>query len=132
VPESKERTVLRACSGDLDSAEFSPNGSYIVTASSSDRAVKLWSTASGHEMAALASPNESGGVRPGLTRAAFNSDGTRIVILSGVEDPRVIRVFPTPQELIDFARSMVPRQLTPCERQRYFLPVKGDVGECAE
>ena len=43
---------------------------------------------------------------------------------------RVIRVFPTPQDMIDYARTVVPRKLTPCERKRFFLPVEGDVGEC--
>jgi hypothetical protein len=32
--------------------------------------------------------------------------------------------------LIDYAKSVVPRKLTPCQRKRFFLPVEGDVGEC--
>jgi hypothetical protein len=100
-----------------------------VTASSKDRTVRLWATQSGREIAVLARSSEEV-VRPALTRAAFSSDGTRIVIVSGLESPRIVRVFPTPKDLIDFARSLVPRQLTVCERRRYFLPVEGDVGDC--
>ena len=125
----RRRIVLRAHSGDVSSAQFSPNGSYVVTASSKDRTVRLWATQSGREIAVLARPSEEV-VRPALTRAAFSSDGTKIVIVSGEESVRVIRVFPTPQDLIDYARSVVPRELTPCERQRYFLPVQGEVGDC--
>ena len=43
---------------------------------------------------------------------------------------RVFDVFPTTQALIDHARSSVSRQLTACERQRFFLPVDGEVGDC--
>ena len=69
-------------------------------------------------------------VEPALTRAAFSSDGTRIAIVSGEESVRIVRAFPTPQDLIDYAHSIVPRELTPCERRRFFLPVEGDVGDC--
>ena len=34
------------------------------------------------------------------------------------------------QAMIDHARSVVPRVLTPCERKRFFLPVEGEVGDC--
>jgi hypothetical protein len=32
--------------------------------------------------------------------------------------------------LIDHARSIVPRQLTACERKRFFLPAESGVGDC--
>jgi len=130
VPDGKEAAVLRASSGAVESAQFSPNGDYVVTASSIDRTVRLWSARSGREIATLASPSEGGVVRPALTRAVFSPDGTKIVISSGGENVRIARVFPTPQDLIDYAKAVVPRQLTPCERQRYFLPVNDDVGDC--
>ena len=129
VSDWKQRAVLRAHSGEVGSARFSPNGSYVVTASRKDRTVRLWATQSGREIAVLASPSEEV-VRPALTKAAFSADGTRIIIVSGLENPRIIRVFPTLQELIDFARSVVPRELTPCERQRYFLAIEGGAGDC--
>ena len=65
-----------------------------------------------------------------FTRAAFNSDGTRIVIVSADEGVRIVRTFQTPQQLIDYAKSVVPRKLTPCERRRFFLPVEGNFEDC--
>ncbi|MBE1706491.1 MULTISPECIES: winged helix-turn-helix domain-containing protein [Mesorhizobium] len=121
--------VLRGHSGALDSAEFSPNGLYVVTASSEDRTVRLWATQSGRQIAVLASQDEAT-VRPSLTRAAFSSDGTRVAIISGEERVRIVRVFQTPNDLIDFARRTVPRELTPCERRSFFLPADPATGIC--
>jgi hypothetical protein len=77
----------------------------------------------------LASPEEEV-ARPAPTRAAFNSDGTRVVIVSQNEGVRVIQVFQTLQDFIDFANQTVPRELTACERRRFVIPVEGDVGAC--
>ena len=88
-----------------------PTVVYVLTASSQDGTVRLWAAQSGREMAVLASPEEEN-KRPAPTRAAFNSDGTRVVIVSYEESVRVIRVFQTPQDLIDFAKQTVPRELT--------------------
>jgi WD40 repeat protein len=113
----------------VSSAAFSPNASYVVTASSQNRTVRLWDTNSGQQIAVLADSGKAG-VETALTRAAFSLDGTRIAVISGEESVRVFRVFPTPQELINYAHSVVPRELTSCERKRYFLPVQGAVGDC--
>ncbi len=37
---------------------------------------------------------------------------------------------PLAQAMIDHAKSIVPRALTPCERKRFFLPGEGEVGDC--
>jgi WD40 repeat protein len=128
VPDGTEKLVLKGHSGDVGSAQFSPNGAYVVTASSKDRTVRLWEARSGREIALLAGPSEEV-VRPALTRAAFNSDGTKIAIVSR-ESVRIVRVFPTLQDLIAYAQHTVPRELTACERRRFFLPVQGEVGDC--
>ena len=129
VSAGTEKVVLRGHSGAVDSAQFSPNGLYVVTASSQDRTVRLWGAQSGREIAVLARREEKAN-RPALMRAAFGSDGTRIAIVSGEESVRIIRVFHTPQDLIDHAKQTVPRELTACERRRFFLPEKGDGGNC--
>ncbi len=129
VPDGTERVALRGHGGAVTSAQFSPNGLYVLTASTQDGTARLWAARTGREMAVLAS-SEKENKRPAPTRAAFNSDGTRVVIASYGEEVRVIRVFQTPQELIDFAKQTVPRELTACERRRFFLPVKGDVSDC--
>ena len=100
-----------------------------MTASFQDRTVRLWTAQSGRQMAILVSPDEEN-KRPAPTRATFNSDGTRVVIVSFKQDPRVVRVFPTPEDLIDFAKQTVSRELIACERRRFFLPVEGDADDC--
>jgi WD40 repeat protein len=129
VPDGTERVVLRGHTGGVNSAQFSANGRYVVSASFQDRTVRLWAVQSGREMAVLAGQEEEGG-RPPVSRAGFSVQGTRIVIISDTEGIRVIRVFQTPQQLVDHAKRIVPRQLTACERQRFFLPVEGDVSAC--
>lgn len=129
VPDGMEKVVLRGHSGDVSSAQFSPGGQYVVTASSQDRTVRLWAVQSGREISVLASPGEEV-APPRLTRAAFNSDGTRIAIVSGEESVRVVGAFPTLQDLIAYAKQTVPRELTACERRRFFLPVEGEIGDC--
>ncbi|UVK56935.1 AAA family ATPase [Mesorhizobium sp. AR02] len=124
-----ETAALRGHSGAVDSAQFSPSGLYVVTASSEDRTVRLWATQSGRQVAVLASQDEAT-VRPGLTRADFSSDGTQVAIVSGEERVRIVRVFQTPNDLIDFARRTVPRELTPCERRSFFLPEDPATGTC--
>ena len=71
---------------------------------------------------------------PGHSRpvryAAFSPDGRRVVTVSGDKTVLVFNVYPTTQDLIDHARAVVPRELTPCERKHFFLPVEGGVGDC--
>jgi WD40 repeat protein len=127
--DGAEHAVLRGHAGAVGSAEFSPGGFYAVTASSADRTVRLWAVQSRRQIAILSGREGTTG-GPALTRAAFSPDGIWIAALSGDESVRIIRIFQTPQELIDYARELAPRQLTPCERRRFFLPVEGEVGEC--
>ena len=130
VKDGGEVLVLRGHDGGVTNAAFNPSGRYVVTASSQDRTVRLWAGESGRQIAILAGEVSKTNVQPAFTRAEFNSDGTRVTIVSGDDSARIVRVFPTPQDLIDYARNVVPRELTPCERRRFFLPVEGDVGEC--
>jgi WD40 repeat protein len=53
--------------------------------------------------------------------AAFSPDGSKVVTASYDRSARIWRVFRTTQELIDYARSIVPRQLTPEQRKQFFL-----------
>lgn len=130
VKDGAEQAILRGHSAALSSAIFSPNGSYVVTASASERTVRLWDVETGQEITVLTEKRSADNIEPALTRAVFSSDGTRIAIVSGEDNARIVRLFPTPRELVDYARSVVPRELTPCERKRYFQPVNGAVGDC--
>ncbi|TMJ35382.1 MAG: hypothetical protein E6G89_18710 [Alphaproteobacteria bacterium] len=129
VSDGKQTAILSGHRGVVTTAQFSPNGLYVMTASSQDRTVRLWAAQSGRQIAILAS-HEDKANRPVLTRAAFNSDGTKVVIISGEDGVRLVNTFQTPQLLIDYAKSIVPRGLTPCERRHFFLPVQGDIVDC--
>lgn len=103
-------------------ARFSPNGQRIVTAGNGIS--KLWDVATGGEIAAL------GDHEGWADSAVFDHTGQRVVTAAEDGVTRVFEVFPTTQDLIDHARSIVPRELTPCERKRFFLLVENDPGSC--
>ncbi len=65
---------------------------------------------------------------PGRRRTTLA--GRHIVTSSSDKTARIFNVYPTTQDLIDHAKSIVPRDLTPCERKRFFLPVEAEVGDC--
>jgi WD40 repeat protein len=123
--------VLDSGEGAVTEAVFSPNGRYALTVSPQSRAVRLWSVDSGRVIARLAGDPIAKGA-PAVTGASFSSDGTRVVVFSGEKFAETFRVFPTTQDLIAYARHIVPRELTPCEREQFFLPVHTDEGECAQ
>ena len=78
----------------------------MVTAAG-DNTARLWDAATGEELAVLE------GHEGDVTHAAFSPDGGRVLTAS--DTSRLLRGLPSGQELIDLARSMVPRQLTPEE-----------------
>jgi WD40 repeat protein len=96
------------------SAAFSPDGTRVVTASD-DHTARLWDAASGKELVTLEGHTDT------VLSAAFSPDGTRVVTASWDRTARTWRVFRTTQELISYARSIVPRQLTPEQRKQFFL-----------
>ncbi len=64
--------VLKGHTADLAGADFSPDGSKVVTASS-DHSARIWDTKTGAVIATL------GGHTEGVRSASFSSDGTRVV-----------------------------------------------------
>jgi Tol biopolymer transport system component len=96
------------------SAVFSPDSTRVVTASA-DQTARLLDAATGKALATLE------GYTAPVRSAAFSPDGTRVVTASDDKTARIWRVFPTTQALIEYARSIVPRQLTPAQRKQFFL-----------
>lgn len=130
IPDGLQRGALRRQGEDPGYVAFSANGAYIVTASSSNRSARLWDAASGREVAVLADQRGTTGTRSIALQPAVSPDGTRIAVASGYRTVQIIRVFSTLDEIIAFAHRSVPRDLTPCERRRFFLPVEGEAAGC--
>ena len=56
----------------------------------------------------------------GVGSLAFSPDGTRIVTASDDNTARIWRIFPTTRALVDYARSVMPRELTGDHRVEFF------------
>lgn len=130
VEDGLERATLEGHSGGVSGARFSPNGVYVVTASAEDHTVRLWDAKTGKELTELTGKRFSSLTNRTPTSAVFNADGTQIAIVSGERGARIVRLLPTLNDLIEYAHSVVPRELSACERKRFFLPVDGQVEAC--
>jgi hypothetical protein len=56
-----------------------------------------------------------------VSLTAFSPDGRRFAIASEEGTARVGPIFPTTQDLVDYARAVMPRQLDENERKTFFL-----------
>ena len=114
VASGAEIGVLRGHTLDVGHDDFSPDGNRIVTASA-DNTARVWDSANGEEIAFLHGHTDS------VIYAAFSPDGSRIVTASEDKTARLWPYFPTTQALIDYARCIVPRQLTKEQREQFLL-----------
>jgi WD40 repeat protein len=106
--------ALRGHTGPVVDAAFDPSGKRVITASS-DGTARLWDTAMGAQLAVLR------GHEAGLTSAVFDHTGSRVVTASADCTARIWRVLPTVRELVEHARAIMPRELTPEQRKQFFL-----------
>jgi len=106
--------VLQGHKLEVYHAAFSPDGAQVVTASG-DRTARLWSVSSGKLLKVLQGHDSR------VFQAAFSPDGTQVVTASSDNTARLWTVFRTTQDLIDYANQLVPRCLTPVQRQQFFL-----------
>jgi len=96
-------------------AEFSPDGTQIVTASM-DGTARLWDAASGKEQAVL-KPTSANGQSDPIVRAFFSPDGQYVATLG--QSGRVSLWAATWDMLLHLAQERSLRQLTPEECSRY-------------
>jgi dipeptidyl aminopeptidase/acylaminoacyl peptidase len=115
--------VFNGHKGPVYQAAFSPVGDRVVTVSA-DGTARVWDAATGSPITILE------GHEADVFSAAFSQDGSRVVTASEDSTARVFYLFETTQDLIDHARSIVPRELTACERKRFFLPAESGAGDC--
>lgn len=105
-----EVAVLRGHEYAVTSAQFSPDGEYIVTAGK-DKTARVWEALTGNEVAILR------GHEGEITNAQFSPDGKYIVTAS---DDGTVRVYLAHSEdLIALAKTRVTRDLTCEERVQY-------------
>jgi len=53
--------------------------------------------------------------------AVFDPSGSRVLTASSDNTARIWRVFPTAAALVEYARAIMPRALTPAQRRQFFL-----------
>ncbi|MCP4695527.1 MAG: tetratricopeptide repeat protein [Gammaproteobacteria bacterium] len=114
IHTGKLLTILQGHENRVYHAAFNPNGKRIVTASR-DHTARLWDVHTGKVLAVLQ------GHKDYVNSAIFSPDGKRIVTASGDNTAQLWKVLPDGQALIDHARHIVQRRLTPKQRKRFFL-----------
>jgi WD40 repeat protein len=80
--------------------------------------VRVWDAEAIKTIAVL--KGHSGPVRS----AVFSPDGERILTASDDTTARIWRIFPTAQALVDRSKMVVPRCLTPEQRESAFLDLQ--------
>jgi WD40 repeat protein len=116
--------VLEGHQGSGYGVSYSSDGKRIATASA-DNTVRIWDADTRKAVAVLQ------GVAP-MWDAAFSADGERLVTASEDRTARIWPVFPTMQGLVDHAKGVVPRCLTPDQRRQAFLELEPPVWCIAE
>jgi WD40 repeat protein len=104
--------------GSVESAQFSPDGYTVITASS-DKTARLWDVASRTEIARLE------GHQLGVHSAVFSNDSRAVLTASHDNTARLWPVFPDAQSLVDHIKKTPLRCLSEDERARFHLPSGG-------
>ncbi len=117
VETGQQVMVLTGHAGWVRHFAFSPNGNHLVTVSG-DGTACLWNINIGKQIAVLA------GHTSGVNHVAFSSDGQKLLLAYGDGTAHLYRIFLSTQDLIDYARAIVPRELTSEQRKRFFLSDK--------
>jgi WD40 repeat protein len=119
---AKEIAALRGHDGGVTSVAVTVDLTRIITGSDDDTA-RVWEAsraelageAGGAELAVLRSHGGS------ITSVAVTPDGSRIITGSTDNTAKIWEDFPLNQALVDQAKAVVPRCLTPSQRVQFFL-----------
>jgi WD40 repeat protein len=120
VKSAKPTAHIQAHSHRIDSIDCSPDGKRIMTAAH-DGKIKIWDADTG----LLIGEHQSERSFPKLAR--FSNDGRSILSLfrdAAKADYNTIKIWPsfsTTRELVEYAKSSVPRCLTSQQRDQFFL-----------
>jgi hypothetical protein len=109
-----ELAQLKGHENGVQSVAVTPDGARIVSGSD-DKTIRIWDAKTFTELAQL--KGHEGSVRS----VAVTPDGTSIISASTDSTARIWRLFPTGQALVDRAKTLVPRCLTPAQRQLVYL-----------
>ena len=121
--DGKALAVFAGHRGPVHQAAFSPSGRRVFTVSADGKA-RVWDAATGSAITVLE------GHEADIFSLALSPDGGRVVTASEDSTARVFQLFQTTQALIDYARLILPRELSACERKRFFLPATSSAGNC--
>jgi hypothetical protein len=115
VETRRQLGELRGHSSELTSVAFSADGTRFVTGSH-DHTARVWDANTFNPLGELKGHSDI------VAAVAITPDGSRIVTRSLDGTARVWELFPMGQLLIDEAKMLVPRCLTPAQRELYHLP----------
>ena len=124
-------SVVHGCPGPgaIEQAWLAGGGDRIVTVIRNGRA-DVWDRASGALLFTLHTFAQTRGTAPCYTTmfpqppeivSAAAAPGLRSVLLDGSDGSLALFELPTSEEILQRARQVVPRTLTPLERRRFFL-----------
>jgi WD40 repeat protein len=102
--------------GNIENAFFSPDDARIISASS-DGTARIWHIETGEEIAMLHKGNIP------VLGANLNPKGNQIALTLADGKIQIVPIFSNTEAITNFAKSLVKKEFSPIERQRYFLGV---------
>jgi WD40 repeat protein len=96
---------------------FTPDGRRVITAED-DPALHLWDVETAKPVAVLRDARSTADL---AWLQALSPDRRQVLGRTGDGRARIWRIYPSTSELVARARALVPRELTPDERRRFFL-----------